>query len=85
MAGLGGFMNHKLMNEITKVLIFSRYEDIYGHGNATQEIQDFEKRAIDTYQGKTDDPRKVALNTFHAKVERDAALIFDAITRHPNE
>ena len=73
-----------LMNEITKILIFSRYEDINGRGNTAQEIPDFEQRAIDTYLGKSDGPHKIVFNTFHAKVERDAALIFNAIDRHPN-
>lgn len=73
------------MDEITKILIFSRYEDIYGRGDTAQEIQDFEKRAIDTYQGKTDDPDKITLNIFHAKINRTAALIFDAIASHPNQ
>ena len=78
-------MNYKLMAEITKILIFSRYEEAHERGDTPQEIQDFEERAIDTYSGKSDDPHKIVSNIFHAKVERDAALIFDAMERHPNQ
>lgn len=78
-------MNYKLMDEITKILILCRYEDKYGHGDTAQEIQNFEKRAINAYQGKSDDPHKIMLNIFHAKINLTAALIFDAIKRHPNQ
>ena len=78
-------MNHKLMNEITKILIFSRYEESYGRGDTAQEIFGFEKRAIDEYLGKNDDPNRIVFNTFHAKIDRDMTLINDAIERYKPE
>ncbi|MCK4816887.1 hypothetical protein KA005_14045 [bacterium] len=73
-------MNYKLMDEITKILILCNYEDKCG--DTPQERQYFEKRAIDAYQGKTADPSKIISNVFHARVNRTAALIFDAIANH---
>lgn len=78
-------MNHKLMDEITKILILSRYEESHGRGDTAQEMQSFETCAIDTYLGKSDDPNKVIVNIFYAKVNRDVALIFSEIERHPNQ
>ncbi|MCK4791949.1 MAG: hypothetical protein KAV87_49915 [Desulfobacteraceae bacterium] len=75
-------MNHKLMNEITEILILSHYEDSHGRGDTAQEIQEFKKRAIDSYLGKSDDPSKIVLNILHAKVNRDVGLISSAIERH---
>lgn len=78
-------MDNKLMEEITKILILSRYEESHVLGNTAQEIQNFENRAIDAYLGKNDDPSKIIFNIFHAKVDRDASLIFGVMERHPNQ
>lgn len=74
-----------LLEEIRKILIFSNYEkDMGGLGKTAIEILDFENRAIDCYLGKN--PRNLIIfNKFKARIDRDVALIAEAITRHPNK
>lgn len=73
--------NHKLIDEITKILICSYYEvkNNGSRGATAQEIMDFEKRAIDEYWGKSNYPHEIVFTAFHARVQRDVALILRAI------
>ena len=65
----------ELENEILEILILSHYEiETQGNrGSTAQEILNFRPRAFDKY---------TAASIFHARVERDTALIIDAIERH---
>jgi hypothetical protein len=73
-----------LTNEITKILILSHYEtETNGnHGTTAQEVKSFEQRAMDKYLGKSDDPRKIIMPIFHARVQHTVALILRAIDHH---
>ena len=74
-------MNTQLADDIKRIIILSHYEIECGGnwGGTAEEILIFEKRAIDKYLGRTDDPHKVVSNVFHARVQRDVALIMRAI------
>ncbi len=74
----------KLMDDIVRILILSRHKDESqgNHTETAEEIQNFEKDAVDKYLGVASDPLKINVNIFHATVSRDAALIFDVIDRY---
>jgi len=71
----------QLRNDITRILILSHYEiESKGNwGDTAEKIANFERRAIDRYQGKVTIENPMPTNIFHARVERDVVLIMRAI------
>jgi hypothetical protein len=68
-----------LHDSITKILIFSYYENEHGRGKTAEEILSFKDRAIDKFLGRDGEPGTVVCNTFHTRVRRDVGLIMSKI------
>ena len=72
-------MIDKIYNDIARVLILSRFEEKFGQGETANEIVDFEKRAIEYYQGRYSQDRsyegQFEQTQFHARIQRDMAHI----------
>ena len=70
----------KLSEEITKILIFSNFEQEKSMGKTAAEINSFQDRAIDYYNGICPEGKnKMLLNLFKARIDRDVALIIETI------
>lgn len=72
----------KLAEDITKILIFSNFENLFGMGETAKEINSFEERAIDFYSGKPlITKNKILINYFKTRIDRDVARIMECVVK----